>query len=132
MSGFAALLTFAQAMAQRPFADRHQRAIERHAIVGDAQQFAIAVAPGNAQVRVIVELTGDTLRGEIVRKQESAALQIADLPEALADARELLQTAVAEVKRLESRVSRLSRRLFRTVKPGVGIVFGQSEVLPNL
>jgi hypothetical protein len=72
--------------------------------LGDAQQFALTASPATAQIRVVVELTGDRLHGEIVCKQERTQLTVTRLADSLANSAELLQSAVNHVQRVESRV----------------------------
>jgi uncharacterized protein (TIGR03545 family) len=72
--------------------------------LGDAQRFALTAAPAAAQIRVVVELTGDQLHGEIVCKQERTQLSIAHLADSLANSKELLQSAASTIQRIESRV----------------------------
>jgi uncharacterized protein (TIGR03545 family) len=72
--------------------------------LGDAQRFALTAAPAAAQIRVVVELTGDQMHGEIVCKQERTQLSIAHLADSLANSKELLQSAAGTIQRIESRV----------------------------
>lgn len=72
--------------------------------LGDRQCLSLTAAPATAQIRVVVELTGDHLHGEIVCKQERTQLTVAQVADSLLASSELLQSAANNVQRVESRV----------------------------